>query len=232
MRKWSNTEGTKDFEAEIISRQNDQVTLRRGDGSQLEFAIEKLHKADQQWLDLNYPAKGEPKATGLPPENAIFDTLVFGDKRETVAEKLQASKFVSSKVAGTFLGRTGLNGVYHTTHKIGGLLCYLFFDWDASGGLQEVTLQTEVQFEEAYTDILKPCWEECIPLISSIHGKPLRSANIVDPSLLQDGEMLATHIWKIEHGGSIMLGTAKDGRGYQVVVRFTREVVGQDNLSD
>jgi hypothetical protein len=37
--------------------------------------------------------------------------------------------------------------------------------------------------------------------------------------------MLPTHLWKLEGGGSAMLGAAKEGNLYQIVVRLTRKEV-------
>lgn len=224
-RSWSNTDGTKSFEAEFISRQDDTVTLGKSDGKELTFDISKLHEDDQRWLNLNYPLGQTGGGEKAPDPHAIFDTLKFGDDRTTVTEKLKASKIVESTVQGTFFGRTGLNGIYHTSHKIGGLYCYLFFDWSEAGELKEITLQTESKSSNQYSTVLEPCWKELIDLIGPIHGKPLQHMAIAAPSKLADGQMLATHLWEIEHGGTAMLGTSRMGDGFQVVVRFTKEKI-------
>jgi hypothetical protein len=224
-REWTNAEGTKRFDAEFVSRENDQVTLLRADGQEISFGLDKLHADDQRWVNLNYPVGGDGKGEEMPAANAVFDTLQFGDNRETVSAKLKASKIVESSVEGIFQGRSGLNGIYRTKIKIGGLFCYLFFDWTESGTLREITLQTENQPGKVYGDVLTPCWEECIPLISSIHGKALQSGKIANANVLQEGQMLGSHIWRIEHGGTVILGTARQGTGYEVVVRFTTEKI-------
>lgn len=224
-RNWSSPDGSKHFDAEYISREGNEVTLVREDGKELTFDLDKLHEDDRRWLNLNHPIGGEGKGEEMPDPNAVFDTLKFGDDRETVSAKLKASKIVATGVEGIFQGRTGLNGIYHTKHKIGGLLCYLFFDWTESGQLQEVTLQTENKMTGDYDGVLKPCWEECIPLITSIHGNPAQGAGMPSANALEDGQMLASHLWKLDHGGTVMLGTAREGRGYQVVVRFTKEKI-------
>lgn len=229
MRKWTSSDGAKNFEAELVSRTHAEVTLLRRDGKKLTFPLDILHEDDRRWLNVNYPVKKDSIGEEMPGGNAVFDTLKFGDNRETVSSKLGASRIVESGVAGTFQGRTGLNGIYRTKHKIGGLLCFLFFDWDDSGHLMEVTLQTENKTIDEYSDILKPCWEECVPLINKIHGNPSHHTVMPSASSLKDGQMLASHLWKLDDGGTVMLGTAKDGLGYQVVVRFTKERIGQDS---
>ena len=230
-RTWRNTDGTKHFEAEFVSRDDESVTLLRDDGQELTIGHDKLHEEDRRWLNLTHPG-GNTSATEeetMPEDDAMFDTLKFGDDRDTVSKKLEASKIVNSGVEGVFQGRTGLNGIYRTKHKIGGLVCFLFFDWTQSGQLREVTLQTENKMSDEYETILKPCWEECIPLITSLHGNPTQSTGLPNATALEDGQMLASHLWKLEHGGTVMLGTARMGRGYQVVVRFTTEKFGGES---
>lgn len=222
-RTWTNPDGTKQFVAEFISRENKSITLLRSDRKRLTVDMGLLHEDDRRWLDANHPPTGAEKAGDVPAASAVFDTLEFGDDRNTVTEKLKSSKMVEANLDSTFLGRTGLNGIYCTVHKIGGLHCYLFFDWEKGGGLKEITLQTENKQAGEYDSVLKPCWEELVDLISPIHGKPLQTTKFPAISSLGDGAMLASHLWRIEHGGTVLLGTSRQGNGYQVVVRFTRE---------
>jgi hypothetical protein len=41
---------------------------------------------------------------------------------------------------------------------------------------------------------------------------------------LKDDQMLSSHVWRLNQGGSILLGTSKMEGNYQAVVRFTKEV--------
>lgn len=229
-RLWTSPDGTTTFKASVVSRKNNTVILLRDNDKELSFDISKLHEDDQRWLNLNHPLGKIDHAGTLPDANSVFDTLLFGDDRATVMGKLKASKIVETSVGGTFFGRTGLNGTFRTCHKIGGLHCYLFFDWSAEGALREVTLQTESQPPENYTGVLAPCWNECIGLITTIHGNPFRRSKIPAADTLQDGQMLASHLWALEQGGTVMLGTARQGNGYEVVVRFTREKIGMSRI--
>lgn len=221
-RVWSNPEGTKRFTAEFVSRSGELITLSREDGKTLTFPVLKLHPEDRAWVDLEHPAPATAGKMPVSGESTVFDTLQFGDSREQVSEKLKASKFVESTVGSTFLGRTGLNGVFRTRHAIGGLPCFLYFDWNDGGKMCEVTLQTDPKPPEEYLGVLKPCWQELIALISTIHGKPTINGGLPDPAELEDGRMLASHTWPLDHGGTVMLGTAQIGEGYQVAVRFTQ----------
>lgn len=218
-RSWKNPSGTKSFTAAFVSRDGENVTLLKPDGNELTFSIVKLHADDKAWLDENHPDES------VVNERAVFDTLEFGDSRTEVTKKLMESTMVGSTIPGTFIGRTGLNGVYHTKQKIGGLHCYLFFDWTEDGKLKEVTLQTETRKAGDYSSVLQPCWKELIGLMAPIHGKPLQETKILGPDELDGEQMMATHLWNIEHGGTVLLGTSKIDGGYQVFVRFTREEI-------
>lgn len=224
-RTWKSADGTNSFTAEFISRKADTVTLRRSNGSIISFDMSKLHADDQAWLKTKeQPGQGKTKEV-VPDANAVFDTLFFGDSRAEVTEKMKKSKIVSSDVASTFFARTGLNGVFHTKHKIGGLYCYLFFDWDENDKLKEITLQTESKDLAEYKTTIESCWKELTELISPIHGKPLQHMPIPNPSTLQDEAMMGTHLWRMDQGGTVILGTSRIGNGYQVIVRFTKEKI-------
>ena len=225
-RTWTSADGSKKFAAEFIRRNGNQVTLVRKDGKEISFDLAKLHEIDRRWIELEHPSKAGAANTQAPDPGAIFDTLRFGDSREVVSKKLAASKLVTTAVAGVFQGRTGLNGIYQTTQKYGGLTCTLFFDWDAAGGLSEVTLQTEKKPPQEYLTTLQPCWESCIPLLSTLYGDPMQHVPMPAAESLEDGQMLASHLWALHPQGTIMLGTANDGGKYQVFIRFTTEKFG------
>ncbi len=221
-REWSNADKTKSFLAEFVAREGNQITLTREDGKTIIFDVTKLHHSDQKWLFDNHPADG-PAETYEATDESVFDTLNFGDNRTLVARKLAASKMVESSVDGAFQGRTGLNGIYRTRGKIGGLYCYLFFDWTPDGGLKEITLRTEGKPRPVYITELKPCWAELTGLIAPIHGRPIHTSSMPSPNNLEDGQILGSHLWRIDNGGTVLLGAGREGNNFQVVVRFTTE---------
>ena len=225
IRTWTNPDGSKTFKAEFIRRDNHSVTLRPIGGRELSLSMDKLHADDHIWLKTNYPTEAEAKAAEVPDDAAVFDTLKFGDDRKTVIEKLKASKMVEANLDSTFFGRTGINGIYRTVHQIGGLHCYLFFDWDEGDRLKEITLRTEDKSAGEYNSSLKPCWEALTELIEPIYGKPLQAVRMPTASELANEQMLATHLWRIDLGGTVMLGASRLGETYQVSVRFTKEKI-------
>ncbi|MES2981257.1 MAG: hypothetical protein V4727_03000 [Verrucomicrobiota bacterium] len=225
-RTWSNPDKTKSFEAEFVSRKDDRVTVRLKNFKTITLEISKLHIDDQLWIKQNKSvatAAAASKNIKQVDEDAVFDTVVFGDNRDTVTKKLFASKLVTSNVALAHIGRTGLNNIFTTREKVAGLACSLTFDWSESGELIELTLQSEDRSAQAYSSDLKKCLEEFEELLTTIYGKPKQSSAMSKISELTDEQMLASHVWRLDQGGSILLGTSKMNGSYQTVVRFTKE---------
>jgi hypothetical protein len=220
-RKWQNPDGTKEFQGDFISRTNDSVTVKITGGRIMTFPLTKLHTEDIEWLKKKHPTEEETAAAALPDEDAVFDTLKFGDDRETVTKKLKESKLLNADLDGTFFGRVGLNGVYRTKEKVGGLYCFLFFDWDESDKLKEVTLQSTDQKADDYDTIIQPCWLQMSEMLSLLYGEAASSGKIPVPTKISEGQMLTSHLWKRASKGSVLLGVSKTGEAYQTVVRFT-----------
>lgn len=217
---WRNQDGSKTVHAEFVRRDASSVTLRR-QPSQTEFTlpISQLHVEDLTWLNQHHPLHSPA------PEDctAVFDQLLFGDSRDQVMVKLKASQFVELTVGETFLGRTGMNGVFRIRKPLGGLHATLDFDWDENGGLRELTLQSDPQAESDAGSKLRPCWNACIDLLTELYGKPAFANPGFSVVNLPDGSMSGTHLWKLEPRGSVMLGASRNGSSYCVAIRFTRK---------
>jgi hypothetical protein len=222
-RPWKSADGKRSFQGEFVERDSTNVTIQRSDRKRVVLPIGDLHPDDLAWLDLNHPvAAGTPADTGKP---CVFDCLCFGDSRNDVLAKLKTSKFVELTVDEVYLGRTGLNGAFRTRKKIGGLDATLSFDWTDSDGLREVSLQTDSFPAADLNTKMVPCWKEFLDLLNTLHGKPISEVKQLQIGSIQEGTMVATHLWKLEPSGSAMLGAAKDEGNYQVVVRFTTKNV-------
>jgi hypothetical protein len=218
-RPWLSADGARSVQGEFVKRDASSVTILRSDRREISIPLEKLHPDDRAWLNANHPLPGaEPPAADM-----VFDKLKFGDSRSEVFEKLKDSKFVELTVAETFLGRSGLNGVFRTRHKIGGLDAMLFFDWTEDQTLKEVTLQTAAMPAGRLKDQLEPCWKDFIKLLTTIHGEPIHANPKLEIAPIEDGAMSSTHLWKLDGTGTAMLGAAREGSDYQIAVRFTRE---------
>lgn len=221
-RPWRNIDGSKSFTAEILANDGTRVTLKRADGRIITFPLGMLHAEDREWIGIHHPPAGNGPARPTP-KGAAFDTLEFGDSRATVESKLEKSNLVTTNVGKTLFGRTGLNGIFRTKATIGGLHCYLFFDWSASGNLREVSLQTQPVNKSQYRTNLRGNWYELIDLLSKLHGRPLQAAEFPGIEDLQNGLILGSHLWRTDEGHSVILGTGQEGAGYNVVVRITTE---------
>jgi hypothetical protein len=223
-RTWKEPEGGRTFQGEFVSRDATGVTIRRSDGRRFILATDRLHPDDAKWLDATHPLPGGKSA---PPAGSepIFDTLHFGDTRQQVLAKLKESKFVELTANETFLGRLGLNGVFRTRKAVGGLPCMLYFDWTEDGKLNELSLQTASLADASYPTRIQDCWTELIKLLTTLYGNPVQAAPYPELAQLQEGSFLASHLWRPESGGSILLGTARDSDGVTAVVRFTQAEV-------
>ena len=216
-RDWKSADGQRSVKGEFARRDDAGITIIRSDRKEVTIPLDKLHPDDRTWVNLNHPQAGKE----LPPKSAVFDQLSFGDTREQVFEKLKVSKFVEMTGSEVFAARTGLNGLFRTRKKIGGLDASLFFDWTEAGALKEITLQTPSL--PGSSDQLEPCWKEFIELLTTLHGNPFNANNQLDLRPIEDGAMSGTHLWKLDHTGTAMLGAAREGENYQIAVRFTRE---------
>lgn len=213
---WKNVEGSSSFTGEYLTHDERHVTIRREDGRVFTLEIERLHRDHREWLDERGAADEPP-----PNPNAVFDTLIFGDTRKEVEAKLRASETVEPMVDETFLGRFGLNGTFRTVRKIGGLHGELYFAWTNGGKLDEVSLRTEPLDGGSYATRLRDNWRELAGLLTTLHGRALQSNGFPDRGELRNDLFLASHIWRLDGGGTAMLGSSMLGDQYRVVVRFT-----------
>lgn len=219
-RPWKSSDGVRSVQGEFIKRDATSVTIKTDAGKELTIELSKLHADEVKWLDANQPIGGPPPA--VDPK-AFFDNLTFNDTRETVLKKLKVSKIVEMTRDEEFIGRSGLNGVFKTRAKIGTLDGFLYFDWTEAGKLKELTLQTDPRPDTDYKTALEPGWKQLGELLTELYGKPLQKGPLPGLSSLTDGMFSPSHMWKIQ-GGSALLGTAREGTRYQLVVRFTQKV--------
>lgn len=220
-RPWKISDGNRSILAEFVNRDASSVTIRLEGGKETRLNLAELDTTDKSWLDLNHPLASEP----VPDETAVFDTLKFGDSHDVVLAKLKASKLVELTMAESMISRTGLNGIFRIRQKIGGQQANLFFDWTDADALKEITVRTDAYPAASFDAKLTPCVVEFAELLSTLHGKPLRATPKIDPASVPDGTMLPTHIWKIDSGGTALLGVGREGMNYQIIVRFTQEKI-------
>lgn len=222
IRPWKNTDASRTVLGEFIKRDASSVTIKTDAGKELTIELAKLHPDETKWLNNNHPLNAAPP---IDP-SAFFDNLTFRDTRQSVEAKLKASKLVKLTTAETFLGRSGLNGVFRMRQKIGTLVGSLYFAWTDANRLKELTIQTEPRPEAEYKTALEPSWKQLSELLTTLYGKPVTQGPIATVASLQDGTFAPSHLWNIESGGCATLGTARDGKQFQVVVRFSQTKPG------
>ncbi|MEO7098177.1 MAG: hypothetical protein ABI162_02360 [Luteolibacter sp.] len=220
-RPWKSADGLHSIVGDFLKRDATSVTIRREDGKEVSFDLGKLHADDKKWLDANHPLA----ATDIPDDSAVFDTLKFGDKHDMVLAKLKASKLVVMTIADNLIGRTGLNGIFRIRQKVGGQDASLYFDWTEADTLKEINVRTAAFPATSYDAKLAPSWKEFIELLTTLHGKPLQAVPQIDLASIPESSMLSSHLWRLESGGSALLGIGREGGKYQVVVRFTQEKI-------
>lgn len=221
-RTWRSASGDRTFEADFVSHDTVSVTVKKPDGDEMTFPITRLHEADQVWV------KGQPREisaeVALEPDNkAAFETLHFGDSRDTVVEKLKVSQIVTSGMVEELSGRTGLNGMFHTREKIGGYSYSLYFGWNAQDRLKEVILRSEPAGNAAYTGAFRTTWSSMIDLLNTLHGRPVLETDYPDSADLQNGMALNSHLWRLDSGGSALLGIGKENDQFVLTATFTQE---------
>ncbi len=228
MRPWKRADGLKSVQGEFVHRNAATVTIRLETGKEFTLEISKLHADDAKWLETNHtlnpPKPSEPEET-KPDPAAVFDTLVFGDHRDVVLKKLKTSKVVEMTMDETFIGRSGMNGIFYTRQPIGKVKASLYFEWNDDDRLKELTLQTDLLPDTEYKSELEPTWAAFVELMSSIYGKPAQRGPLPAMASLADGTFSPSHLWNLDSGGAALLGTARDAKRYQLVVRFTQKKI-------
>ena len=222
-RPWKSADGLRSVQGEFIKRDATSVTIRNGGGKELTIEFTKLHPDEKKWLDLNHSL--EPAPPPPPDPTAFFDNLTFNDTRETTLAKLKVSKVVEMTADETFIGRSGINGIFRTRQKIGNLSGFLYFDWSESGKLKELTLQTETLPATAYKSEIEPSWKGFVELLTTLYGKPVQKGPLPQPASIAKDSFCPSHLWALETGGSALLGTAREADKYQLVVRFTQKKI-------
>ena len=86
-------------------------------------------------------------------------------------------------------------------------------------------LQTEFLPDTAYKSDLEPTWEAMVELLSTLYGKPIQKGPLPAMESLTDGTFTPSHLWALDGGGGALLGTACEGKKYQLVVRFTQKKI-------
>lgn len=155
----------------------------------------------------------------------VYGDLEFGDDRETVARKLSKSALVSQTVDNTFIGRTGLNGIFKCKAKLSGLTCHLYFNWNERGGLNEITLRTDSLSIDDYDKKLLRAWNETGQLFTQVYGAPAQKSSYPHVNSFKQHKMLVSHVWGGGGGPSILMGPGINKGKCFLFIRFVEQQV-------
>ena len=219
---WKEKGSERSVLGEFVSRDEANITVKRSNGKEVTIPIASLDSTCQAHLDKNHPFLPE----GEKPEvvGNAFGPLNFGDSRKEVEEKLVNSSLVTTKVEETFFGRTGLNGIFETAVPLGTLPCFLWFEWNDAGNLSEITIRTEGMEASAYDGKLRSTWDATIETLKKLYGKPLSGNPLPKQEELENGLMLASHLWR-NNNGSILMGPGQEQGKYNVSIRFVEKTI-------
>lgn len=161
--------------------------------------------------------------TALPIFAGVYGDLEFGDDRDAVTRKLQKSKLVTQTINTSLISRTGLNGIFQCKTPLAGLIYHLYFNWDADGGLQEVTLRSEDIEKSAYSSTLYKAWGAAAQLFTQVYKTPAQNAGFPDKLAITNGGMMMSHIWHKGTKESILMGTGIDKDQCFLAIRFMNQ---------
>ena len=224
VREWKSSDGSRTFKGEYVSREKNEVTIKREDGNQLTFPIDKLHQKDREWIKLNFPTEPAP-----PEKPTAFGNLVFGDTRDEVFSKLEESMLVEALPTQGVFGGIEITDSLKTKQQLGGLDCYISFGWSDAGRLERIDMKTASLPKSQYQSRLKAAWEECVQLLNTLHGKPVQKSPFPDPNTIEPGMAVGTCIWKIAEGGGAMVGVRCENEEYGILIRFTKNEMDAEN---
>jgi hypothetical protein len=218
-RDWKSADGGRSISGEYVEHDAKTITLKLANDKTVTFDLAKLHPDDLAWLEKN--AADKPATASRP--NPLFDQLHFGDTRAEVLEKLKQSKIVETTLDEQFIARVGLNGVFRTKQKFGGLPVTLYFHWCAKGTLTEISLQTQSLPANQYETALMPCWAAMRDLLVNLHGPAEINAELPALDHIAKDTIVPSHKWNLKPKGSLLLGPGNENGGYLIVARYTED---------
>ncbi len=151
----------------------------------------------------------------------LLANINYGETRDIVTNKLTKSKAVKATVPESMIARVGLNGSFSTTRELAGLKFALYFDWNDSSGLKEITYRSDALPNSSYDQRLKSTWDYAINLISAIYGKASNAGEYPKRSEITKGSIQFSHEWKTRNG-YIYLGIGQETKDYSLNITFSK----------
>ena len=219
-RPWKSVDGERSVQGEFVKRDAAGVTIRRSDGKEVTIPFDMLHSDDLHLAQRQSSRPGNRSPRTRPPFSTRSPSATPASRSSTSSKPASSS---NPPLDDIFLGRSGLNGVFRTRKKIGGIDTMLYFDWTERRQLKEILLQTATYPASASR---RPAH----PLLEGTHRTahhPQRQTHPREQQVRTRHHRGRLHVrhppLETRQTGSAVLGAAREGDKYQVVVRFTQE---------
>jgi len=160
--------------------------------------------------------------SSLPSFGDLIAGINFGDNQAEVEGKLQKSPLADAKINSTLFGRTGLNGTFKTTRKLGGYQYAIYYNWDDNYTLEHLNFHSQHISTKEFEGELKSSWDYLTNFLSSIHGKATNPANYPTKGQIALDAIYFTHEWKIPEG-YLYMGPGLEKDGYTLVITFSKK---------
>ena len=217
-RQWTSQDGAKKLEARFVKLRGEMVTLQPlKDPKPTTFPLKLLSTPDQE-LARRF---GEFFPEGAPAEEIPVLSLFHpGASMDEVEKIVKGCKELTGGLPKELLGRTGLNGVY--TIKVAGEPFQLFFGWDESNNLLDVSLHSGPVNEEGYETQARKVWAKYRQILLARHGVPNPDLGYPSVDSFHDGQVMFSDWWQ-EEGGNYGLGMGRAEGKVAIIIRLTKQ---------
>ncbi len=155
----------------------------------------------------------------LVAQHTTIDDLHFGDDRNKIQDKLSSSELFTSTLNENLFGRTGLNGVFRSTHKVLDTEYALYFGME-DNELKDLHFRSKEQAPNQYSAKIQDLWEETAKLITHVYGQPVQENEMPKRSEVENDTLLYSHAWEYQ-GFYILCGVGQENNQYFSVITFT-----------
>ena len=146
----------------------------------------------------------------------------FGDNQAEIENKLKASPLADAEINSTLFGRTGINGTFKTTRKLGGYQYSIYYNWDSNNTLENLNFHSQHISTNEFQGELKSSWFYLTNFLSSLHGKATNPADYPTKGQIAMDAIYFTHEWKTENG-YLYMGPGLEKDGYTLVITFSKK---------
>jgi hypothetical protein len=226
IRVWTSAEGGKTLEGEFVKLDGGTISLKRRDGTDLVFALDKLSLADRVHARELAEKMAASAATAAAAKDAVkaditvFSQFKFGETRKEVQEMLKKNSGLEGGMVEAFMARTGINGIFYI--DLDGVRFDLYFDFNDSDRLREISLQSSSYEPGDYNSALKSAWGRLRSGFILRYGEPTLATGYPAASQISEGVSMSSDIWELSDR-HMYLGTGMVEGQVSCVLRCSKE---------